>query len=161
MSSKCLTLPADGSIAAVGRSDGSVYFWDVAGKKRLGEELKAHDKSREIMDLALTADKKTLVTADSSGEVKVWQLPVASYNERSLHTNKRLWPWPSVRTARFATVAVGQHYQAVGSRSGKELRQWDLHLPVLADLRRSCPCWCSLPTGSSWQPATPTQRCIY
>ena len=126
----------DGSIAAVGRSDGSVDFWDVAGKRTTWRGAKGARQVAQDHGSGLTADKKTLVTADSSGEVKVWQLPSASYNARSLHTNKRSWPWPSVRTARrFATAGLDNIIKLWDRASGKELRQWDLHLPVLADPR--------------------------
>ncbi|MGH7226532.1 MAG: WD40 repeat domain-containing protein, partial [Gemmataceae bacterium] len=136
MSIKCLSICADGSTAAIGRGDGSVILWDIATKKPIGGELQAHDKKREIHDLALTPDKKTLVTADDAGAVKIWQLP----ERKLLHTiaaHKReirvVAMSPDGR--RFATVAADNIIKVWDRASGKELRQWDLHLPVLSDPR--------------------------
>ncbi len=136
MSSKSLTISADGSLVAVGRTDGTVHLWNIAMRKRIGEEWKAHEKSREIMDLALTPDKKTLVTADNNGEVRIWELP-----QRKLlraipaHKQKIVAVAMSPDGSRFATVAGDNVIKLWDRASGKELRQWDLHLPVLAEPR--------------------------
>jgi WD40 repeat protein len=137
MSSKSLTLSTDGALAAVGRNDGTVHLWDIAKKKRLGFDMKPRDKSREIMDLALTPDKKTLVTADNSGEVNIWQL---SNDRKPMHTiaahkQKIIAVVMSPDGMRFATVAMDNMIKLWDRASGRELRQWDLHLPVLTEPR--------------------------
>src|SRR5581483_1649899 len=110
-------------------------LWDISKKKRI-EELKAYEKSREIMDLALTPDKKTLVTADNSGEVRIWQLP----QRKLLHTipahkQKIVAVAMSPDGSRFATVAVDNVIKLWDRASGKKLREWDLHLPMLTEPR--------------------------
>ncbi|HEY7429070.1 MAG TPA: WD40 repeat domain-containing protein, partial [Gemmataceae bacterium] len=129
---KCLTISADGVTTAVGHTDGVVRLWDIAAKQkeRLGEDLKAHEK--EIMDLALTPDKKTLVTADKNGVVKVWDLA----RREALHTiiahkQKITAVAMSPDGARFATTGADNIVKLWDRATGKELRQWDLHMPVL------------------------------
>jgi len=127
---KCLSISRDGAIAAVGHTDGVVRLWDISGKKRSGADLKAHEK--ELADLALTPDKKELVTSDISGEVKVWDLAQRKARHTiAAHKQKIMALAISADGARFATVGADNIVKLWDRATGKELRQWDLHMPVL------------------------------
>ncbi len=85
------------------------------------------------MDLALTPDKKILVTGDAGGDWKVWDLG----QRKALHTftaHKQaiVSVVMSPDGRRFATAAADNVVKLWDRATGKELRQWDLHVPVLA-----------------------------
>jgi WD40 repeat protein len=126
-----LSFSTDGTTAAVGYTDGLVRLWDVATKKRIGGDLKATDK--EIMDLALTPDKKMLVTSDRSGQVKLWDLDRRkAVWTREAHKQKVVAVVMSPDGKHFATAAADNVVKLWERDTGKELRQRDLHVPVLA-----------------------------
>src|SRR5262249_33783000 len=57
-----LAFSLDGTIAAVGGQDGNVRLWDLKNQKLIGSEFPAH--ANPVVDLQLSQDDKTLVTAD-------------------------------------------------------------------------------------------------
>jgi len=82
--------------------------------------------------LALTPDKKALVTADSAGTVKVWDVDRRKeLHKISAHKQKITAVAISRDGARFATTGADNVVKLWDRATGKELRQWDLHMPIL------------------------------
>ena len=76
------------------------------------------------------------MTADDAGAVKVWQLPQRKLlHTIAAHKHEIRAVAMSPDGRRFATVALDNVIKLWDRDSGKELRQWDLHLPVLSDPR--------------------------
>jgi WD40 repeat protein len=104
----------------------------VAKQERVGADLPAHAEA--ISDLMLTPDKKTLVTADKLGQVKVWD--VAKREARHTipaHTKMVVAFAMSPDGKRFATVGMENVVKLWETDGGKELRRWDLHVPYQKD----------------------------
>ncbi len=132
----CLSFSNDGAVAALGCQDGSVRLWSVTKKMQLpGGDLPAHAEA--IMDLGVTPDKKTLITTDKLGEIKIWDL---NKRQAALHTLQG----HKERVSVMAVSPKGDRFVTAGhdnvvklwSVAGKELRQWDLKMPPLANLSR-------------------------
>src|SRR5205823_1456850 len=94
--------------------------------------LPAH--AEPIVDLALTPDKKTLLTADKVGNVKIWDVA----KREALHTLKAhqkqvvsFAMGPDGK--RFATVSMDNVLKVWDTVTGKELRAWDLRVPYQAN----------------------------
>src|SRR5579875_1391574 len=88
------------------------------------------------MDLALKRRTKTQVTAESNSEVTLWQLSQSTlWHKIPAHKHKITAVAMSPDGSRFATVAVDNVIKLWDRASGKELRQWDLHLPLLNEPR--------------------------
>jgi WD40 repeat protein len=124
-----LAFSLDGEVAALGGSDGVVRLWDVVKKERLpGGDMPAH--KLDIVDLTITPDKKTLVTSDKTGEVKIWDL---ANRAAALHTITLKNPITgfamSPDGSRFATTGQDNVVKVFNVKTGKELRSWDLHIP--------------------------------
>src|SRR5262249_17882340 len=63
----CGVFSSDGELSATGDTQGTVRIFQIAKKERFRGDLPAHAKA--MADLALSADKKTLITGDDDGEV--------------------------------------------------------------------------------------------
>jgi WD40 repeat protein len=125
----CLAFSPDGELAASGDVNGTVRVVNVGKRERVRGDLPAHAKS--LADIALTPDKKTLITADEDGELKVWDLT----NRESLHTiqaHKSSLQGVAVSAdgARFATTDKDGQIRIWDTKTGKQLREWELHMAV-------------------------------
>ncbi len=136
-----LVFSADGSIAALGGKDGSIRLWDTTKKAAVaGSDFPAHQE--KIIDLLLTADKKTLITTDAKGNVSVWDLgtliPVkAGVQPKPVKT----WQAHQESIVAFAVSPDGKFIATAGqdnvvkvweTQTGKDVRQWDFHLAKVA-----------------------------
>jgi WD40 repeat protein len=138
-----LSLSADGGVAAAGGSDGVVRLWDVAAEKPLGGELRV--TAGPVADLCLTPDKKTLVTADSQGWLKIWDL--TRREPRKVKSGPGGEGADAVEAhklglacfamapdgARFATAGKDSVVKLWETSTGRLLREWDLKQPPLPD----------------------------
>lgn len=66
----CVTFSADLAWVVSGDEAGKLRVWDTATQKQVGGDWAIHDKKR-IADVALTADRKTLVAVDEDGVAKI------------------------------------------------------------------------------------------
>jgi WD40 repeat protein len=126
---RCLSFTADAAAVVFGNDSGVVRLCDVARKEKLGADLPAH--AAEVRDLALSTDRKTLVTGDIKGQVKVWDVA----RREAVHTlaAHKLSVAAIVLSPdgkRFATVGMDNVVKLWDTRSGKELRAWDMHRPT-------------------------------
>jgi WD40 repeat protein len=129
----CLVMSPDGELVASGSPDGSVRIWKLSSKERLTGDIPAHAKA--MGDLAFTPDKRKLVTGDADGEIKVWDLAKREVL-KTFHAftkdlsgivvspdGKRFLTWSGTGEVKL--------FETEGE-SGKELRKWDLRLPIRA-----------------------------
>jgi len=120
-----LALAPDGSILALGATDGSVRLWDVVKKERIGGDRPLHAKP--IRDLAITPDKTQLITANEDGDIKISPVPKAGESRTMQTTGKRLdGLLVSPDGQRLATFGGGR-VELWDLASGKSLRFWNLH----------------------------------
>jgi WD40 repeat protein len=125
----CLALSADGELVAMGSPDGSVRIWNVRTKERVGGDRPASAKS--LWDLALTPDKKRLITGDKEGEIKVWEFgksdPVRTFRS-SVGDLGGLAVAPN--SNRLAVFGGNGAVELWDLATGQSLRRWDLQLGV-------------------------------
>jgi WD40 repeat protein len=133
-----LAFSADGAVAALAlKKSGNVSIWDVVKKQPLPNgDFPAHQES--IVDLMVTPDKKTLVTTDSKGNVKVWDLT-------QLGAAKPAKPPEAVKTWQahkvpvsalamspdgktFATASQDNIVKVWETATGKELRSFEFQV---------------------------------
>jgi serine/threonine protein kinase/WD40 repeat protein len=67
----CMAFSPDDVILATGHRDGSLRLWDVATGK-LGTEYKGYGE--ELCDILFSPDGRRVVTAATSGNVRIWSL---------------------------------------------------------------------------------------
>src|SRR5205823_4236208 len=107
--------------------------------RRLGGDFPAHEGA--ITDLVLTPDQKHLLTGDSRGEVKRWDLAAVEQQlkkggqakpERSLnaHAHGVTGFAMSPDGSRFATAGQDNVVKVWDTATGKELATWDFHIPA-------------------------------
>jgi WD40 repeat protein len=125
----CLAFNNDAELVAMGAPDGSVRVWNVIKKERIGGDRAV--SAKPLQDLALTADKKSLITVDEDGEVKLWDLskPEAVRTFRS-SVDKRGGLAVGADSTRLATFNGDGVVEVWDVTMGKSLRRWDLHLGV-------------------------------
>jgi WD40 repeat protein len=125
----CLAFSNDGELVAMGADDGSVRVWNVTKKERVGGDRPASAKS--LQDLALTADKMTLISADSDGEIKVWDLgkpePVRSFRSSVDKGGGLAIGADANRLASFNGSGVVELWDLT---TGKSLRRWETRLGI-------------------------------
>jgi WD40 repeat protein len=130
----CLAYSADGEVAALGGPDGTVRLWNVPKRERLKyagkeEDLKAHDEP--ISDLGLTPDKKTLITTDRLGQIKIWDIG----NSKLLHTiagkeQGAVALAISPDGKRLAMATMDNVVRVYDIATAKETRAWELRVPL-------------------------------
>jgi WD40 repeat protein len=136
---KALAFSPDATLAAVGDAQGKVRIMDIAGGKAVGDTITAHtmpdekkkgDKPVAIADLALTPDKKTLITGAANGEIKIWDLGKRAAPQHTLKAHKQALVGFTVSAdgKRFASVSM-DNVVKLWSIDGKELRTWDFKVP--------------------------------
>jgi len=84
-----------------------------------------------VVDLVFTPDKKTLVTADKSGEIKIWDLEKRQAVKTLPKQPQRVATFsmsPDGKT--FATASMDNVIRLWDTAEGKELRSWDLKVPM-------------------------------
>jgi WD40 repeat protein len=124
----CLAFSADGTMAATGDTQGSVRVFNVATGERVRGDLPAHVKA--MGDVALTPDKKTLITGDEDGEVKIWNFAEReTLHTIPAHTTGLMGIAVSPDGSRFATMGRDGSVKLWDVKEGKELRTWNLHVP--------------------------------
>jgi WD40 repeat protein len=136
-----VVLSPDGEMAAASADDGTVRLWNVPAKERIGADLSAHDGA--ISGLCLTPDKKTLVTADKHGEIKIWDLatrearkvkagPTGEEKESiPAHKAGLLCLTVSPDGSRFATAGMDGAVKLWDLATGKLLREWEFKQPAV------------------------------
>jgi WD40 repeat protein len=102
--------------------------FDTTTGERIKGDMPAHVKA--LGDLALTPDKKTLITGDEEGEIKTWNFA----NRETLHTISAhkgglMGIVMSPDGQRFATMSRDGQVRLWELASGKQLREWDLRVP--------------------------------
>src|SRR5262249_7451551 len=125
---------------ALGGKDGSVRLWDVTNKKPVADFPAHQDK---IVDLLLSSDKKTLVTTDPKGTVKVWDLATLLPLKAGVQPKPtKDWQAHNESIAAFAISLDGKRFVTAGQDnvvnlwdtvSGEKLRTWDFHLPKITN----------------------------
>jgi WD40 repeat protein len=124
----CLAFSADGAMAATGDTSGNVRVFNVATGERIRGDLPAHVKA--MGDVALTPDKKALITGDEDGEVKVWDFAGReTLHTITAHRNGLMGIAVSPDGSRFATMGRDGSVKLWDVKEGKELRTWDLRVP--------------------------------
>ena len=125
-----LAFSLDGEVAALGGTDGVVRLWDVLKKERLpGGDMPAH--TQDIVDLSLTPDKKTLVTSDKTGEIKIWDLANRAMPLHTIQLAKPIYGFAmSPDGKHFATTGQDNVVKVFNVKTGKEIRSWNLHIPL-------------------------------
>jgi WD40 repeat protein len=125
----CLAFSADGAMAATGDTTGSVRVFNAATGERVSKgDLPAHVKS--LGDVALTPDKKTLITGDEDGEVKVWDFAGReTLYTITAHKTGLMGIAVSHDGARFATMGRDGSVKLWNVKEGTQLREWDLRVP--------------------------------
>jgi WD40 repeat protein len=125
----CLSFSADGELAATGDTQGSVRVFKVATGERLRGDMPAHAKA--LGDLALTPDKKTLITADEDGEMKIWDLQKRESGEPfTAHRNGFMGIMVSPDGSKFATMSRDGQVRLWDTKTAKQSREWNLPVPV-------------------------------
>ena len=96
-------------------------IWNLVTGERVGGDLPAH---RAFGDLALTPNKKLLITGGDDGEVKIWDLAKrTTLHTIPAHKQKIIAFAMSTDGRRFATASQDE-VKLWDTDSGKELRQW-------------------------------------
>ena len=124
------------TVAALGCQDGSVRLWSVSKKTRCRAAI-CRPMLRPSWTWRVTPDKQTLITTDKFGEIKIWDL---NKRQAALHT----FQGHKERVSVMAVSPKGDRFVTAGhdnvvklwSVAGKELRQWDLKMPPLANRNR-------------------------
>src|SRR5262245_10756572 len=129
----CLSFSPDGEVAASGDSGGTVRRFMVENGERIRGDMPASAKS--LMDLALTPDKKTLITGDEDGVVKIWDLtknPIESLEAITAHKNGLIGIIVSPDGKRLATTSRDGQVRlwTWDEKEPKQLRDWNLKVPV-------------------------------
>src|SRR5262249_52156338 len=130
---KCLAFTPDGDLSVTGDGHGTVRIFVVAKRERFKGDIPAHAKA--LADVALTPDKKLLIAGDEDADVKVFDLqkPVPEpLTDKPIATHKNRLMGISVSPdgARFATVDSTGQVRAWETKTGKQVREWDLRMPV-------------------------------
>lgn len=109
----CLEIAADGSVFAVGASDGTVSLFDArTGAAHATIDASAHKKLEAI---ALTADGTRLATVGTDGEVRLWN---TLSGEAAEH-------WPVGKSPGAAVFSPDGRSLAV-SHDGKQVTLWSV-----------------------------------
>jgi WD40 repeat protein len=127
----CLGFSSDGAMAATGDTQGAVRIFNVTAGERVRVDLPAHVKT--LADLAITPDKKTLVTGDEDSEIKIWNIA----DRETLHTfqahaDRLTGIVLNPDGSNFATMARDGQVRLWDVKTGRQLREWNLHVPSRA-----------------------------
>jgi WD40 repeat protein len=120
----CAAFSPDATWALAGSPDGIVRIWDMGTKKPTGDDWPLFQKY--VVDLGVTADKKTLVAVDEEGTVKVADVPGRKVTASAKAHEKGVNGLIVARGGgRFATVGADGEVKAF-DMNAKEVRSWKL-----------------------------------
>src|SRR5205823_8248051 len=81
--------------------------------------------------IALTPDKKTVITADEDGELKIWDIEKReSLNTIQAHKTGLQSVVVSPDGSRFATTDKDGQVRVWETKTGNQLREWELKMAV-------------------------------
>ena len=80
--------PHTGAVVS-GGNDGIVRFWDIDKRKQLGPPLRASSSS--IVDIAVSADGRTIATASEDGTVRLWSARTRKQTGAPMKEGDRVW----------------------------------------------------------------------
>jgi WD40 repeat protein len=131
---RAATFSADLEWAIAGDDQGTIRFWNLAKKERVGTDWPLF--VRAVGDLGITTDKKTLVAVDDQGKVKVADIAKReAFPEFTAHAGgvRALVVAPKGNT--FVTVGLDHEVKAwsldpAALKEPKPLRSWKLPVPV-------------------------------
>ncbi len=124
----CLTFSTDGSLAALGCVDGTVRFWDLTKEQKVGEDLPAH--AERMADVVFTPDKKTLITADGVGNLKIWDFATRKVTKELPKQKSYVIGFAmSSDGKRFASAHMNNVVNLWDVATGKIIRSWDMKVP--------------------------------
>jgi len=124
----CMSCTSDGEMMAYGYQDGSVRIWNVRKNERIGGDWAAHVNA--IGDIALSGDKQTMVTADDSGEIIVWDLKKRE-KSRTMKVYEKNFHSLALTPDGKKLIAISKD-QKIGIwnlADGKMEREWQLATP--------------------------------
>ncbi|HEY2783378.1 MAG TPA: hypothetical protein VGJ05_00245 [Fimbriiglobus sp.] len=120
----CATFSPDATWVLTGSPTGTIRIWDLKTKKPVGDDWPVFQSY--VVDLGITRDKKTLVSVDETGTVKVADVAgrkvTASAKAHDKGVNGLI---VAKGGGRFATVGA-DNVVKVFDMSAKELRTWKL-----------------------------------
>jgi WD40 repeat protein len=128
-----LTFSADGKKAAIGAKDGSVRVYDLEkrGELQPGGDWLVYDAKAGVADLVFTPDGGTLLVGNDEGDIKVCSVARREILRTFKAHDARVVVLTMSRDGkRFASAGHDNVVKLWDTTSGKELRQWDMHLPV-------------------------------
>jgi WD40 repeat protein len=83
-----------------------------------------------LADLAVTSDRKALITIAENGEVKIWDLGTRQAKHTFICHKEKLTAFVlSPDGSRFATAGNDNVIKLWDTATGMELRSWDMRLP--------------------------------
>ena len=124
---------ATGKHVVLATSECIVRMYDLESKGKLVPEgdWRVYDKGVEMGDLALTPDGKTLIAGNGNGEVKILDVAKrAVLHNVKCHTRAVGSVVVGPDGKRFATVGYENVVKLWDTATGKELRSWDMNVPV-------------------------------
>ena len=120
-----MAFSTDGEMAALGFSDGSVQLWDLTKNERIGGDWAAFNKN--LGDIAVSPDKKTVVGVDADCNVKIYDIAGKKVlKEFQAHTGALNGVMMGPNGSRFATISGNNEVKLWSMEDGKELRSWVL-----------------------------------
>jgi WD40 repeat protein len=124
----------DGKKAAVGAADGTVRLFTLgrALELRPGGDWFVFEEKTGVSSLAYSPDQATLIVGSDKGEVKVCDVAKKEviHNIKAHHGQAVTCSVVSPDTRRFATAGNDNSVILFDLATGKELRHWEMHLPV-------------------------------
>jgi len=125
----CMTFSADGEVAALGFSDGSVQLWKLTNNERIGGDWAAFNK--DLGDIAVTPDKKKVIAADAECNVKIYDIEakkvLKTFRAHQANLNG-VMVGPTGN--RFVTLSDNNEVKVWNTDTGEEVRSWSLPTPV-------------------------------
>jgi WD40 repeat protein len=126
----CAAFSPDATWALAGSPEGTVRIWDLKTKKPAGDDWPLFQSY--VVDLGVTADKKTLVAVDDQGTVKVADVAGRKVTATAKAHDKGVNGLIVAKGGgRFATIGTDGEVKAF-DMNAKEVRVWKLPTVVNA-----------------------------